>query len=113
MPSLPQIATETLTIPSTEHLPADQQIVITYNTEITIGDMRAMNVQDGEIDNALAVLSRLITSWNYTEVDGVTVKPINPNTIAEFRGGDMTRLVAIVEKAVPKDLGIDLDQKKS
>lgn len=114
MPQLPAQKTTKVYLPSTDKPDIDdsQKIWIEYAEQLKIGDLLSYDDTATELENGLRILSSLIKSWNLTDESDNTL-PINPINIGLLPSTDLSLLLEIVTKAMPTELGIPLEQKKT
>lgn len=72
MPKLGNIQTTRVKLPSST---PDDEAWCDLKTELLLGDLAALNDSGEPTQQAIVLLSKLITAWNFTDADGNAVEP--------------------------------------
>ncbi len=105
-----------LVLPSTAHLPEEQQAVVYVNSRLSIGDLMSINQADTDEQRGYVMLAAVIKDWNNTVSNDSSEKlAINADTIREeIDQNDFMFLSEWVNEHITKSLnGLTTEQKKT
>ena len=98
-------------LPSTKHLPEDQQGWVEIDPNITADVLVATEHVGSNTKRTIAMLAKAIVNWNYTDEDGNTAK-IDNTSVGQLPIKDVKYLEDLVLKAVEDERGLDNEEKK-
>jgi hypothetical protein len=113
MPTLGQIETTKLDLPSTAGQPESEQAHVIVKTKLVIGDLLAINEAKTDTERGVVLLTRIIADWNFTKNGApvpVTVESIEQLApedfvfLSEWVGANLTDSLAGLSKDEKKDL---------
>lgn len=114
MPKLGSTDTTRLELPSTKD--SEDKAWIEVRTTLLLGDVAEMTKHDGITDQTIALISKVVSAWNYTEdgTPGTAVLPITTENINKLNIQDFKFIAAwVTDNLETTQAGVSDDEKKT
>lgn len=113
MPKLGITETKRLYLPSTQDATVEaDKAYVDIKQKLLLGDLTVVNEAESDIERAIILMSRLITSWNFTDENGEAIAP-TVESVKKLETEDFIFLSTWIEENLADSMtGLSNDEKK-